>query len=131
MGGKSVGLKILWWSEVIVSARVLLFFIPVVINTYMAGTLSLSDPAGRFTAVTGLTALVYAAVGIVSLAGYRFWKTVHYLAVTFVFLATAAFFYWPGRAAAAAGAHYLLPLLFSVLMTMLAVGLGVPKQQTA
>jgi hypothetical protein len=128
MNGKSVGLIILWWSEVIISVRVLLFSIPVMISKYSAKSLSLSDPDSLFMAMITVTALVYFAVGIISISGYRFWRAAHYMAAALIILLTAGALYTTAQPPAGAGAHYFLPLLFSVIFTVLAGVLGGMKR---
>jgi len=120
MKGKSVGLQILLWSEVIVSARVLLFSIPVIINKCLAQSFSLSSSDDRFIAVMTLTALLYFLVGIVSIAGYRFWKAIHYAAAILIILLTVCSLNMSGQTPAAPGLYYFSPLLFSVIVTVLA-----------
>jgi len=90
MDRKSVGLKILFYVEAIIAIRVLLFSIPVMINKYLASSFLLSDLNDCFIAVMTVTALLYLIVGVVSIFGYRYWKTIHYLAAFFTLIITVA-----------------------------------------
>lgn len=120
MDGKSVGLKILCWSEVIISLRVLLFSIPVMINKYSAGRFSLSHIEDQFIGLLSLTAVLYFFVGILSLAGNALWRAAHLLAVVLVLSFTLASVKISGQALAVENAYFSLPLLFSVIVTAMA-----------
>ena len=118
MGEKSVGLKILCWSEIIISLRVLLFSIPVMINKHSAGSFSLSNLEDQFIGILSLTAVLYFVVGIMSLSGNKLWKAAHLLAVVLVLFATLASARVSGRALGLDNAYFSLPLLFSVIVTV-------------
>jgi len=128
MNKKSVGLMILWWGEAIISVRVLLFSVPVMINKYSAKTFALSNPDDRFIVVITLTALLYFIVGVISVGGSKFAKTAHYLAVILVFALTAGSLSAFGQSLLSAEWHYITPLLFSVLITLLNIILGKAKK---
>ena len=118
MGEKSVGLKILCWSEIIISLRVLLFSIPVMINKHSAGSFSLSNLEDQFIGILSLTAVLYFVVGIMSLSGNKLWKAAHLLAVVLVLFATLASVKVSGQAMGSENAYFSLPLLFSVIVTV-------------
>lgn len=128
MGEKSVGLKILCWSEVIISLRILLFSFPVMINKNSAGTFSMSNLDDRFMAILTLTAVLYFIVGILSISGNKLWKAAHYLAVVFIVLATLATVRVTGGPLTSTDSYYALPLLFSVIVTVLTGILGKTKK---
>ena len=128
MEGKSVGLRILCWSEAIVSLRVLLFTIPVMINRNSSGAFSMSNLDDRFMAVLSLTAILYFLAGILAISGYKLWKAAHILAVVLVALATMATVKVAGAPLTSANAYYASPLLFAVIVTVLAGILGKTKK---
>ena len=128
MEGKSVGLRILCWSEVVVSLRVLLFAVPVMINKNSAGTFSMSNLDDRFMAVLSLTAVLYFLAGILAISGNKLWKASHLLAVVFVALATMTTVKVAGTALSSADSYYALPLLFAVILTSLTGILGRTKK---
>ncbi len=128
MEKKSVGLRILCWGEIVVSLRVLLFSLPVMINKNSAGSFSLDNLDDRFIGLLTLTAVLYFFVGVLAITGNKLWKAVHYLAVVLVLLFTLATVKVSGQALALESTgYYSLPLLFSVIITVLAGILGKKK----
>lgn len=128
MEKKSVGLTILCWSEMIISLRVLLFSVPVMINKYSAGSMSLSNIEDQFIGILTLTAVLYFVVGLLSVTGNKFWSAAHLLAVVLVLLFTSASFKISGGTLTSKDAYFSLPLLFSVMVTTLAGILGRTKK---
>jgi hypothetical protein len=128
MEGKSVGLKILCFAEVIISLRVLLFSIPVMISRNSAGVFSMTNLDDRFMAVLSLTAILYCLAGSMAIAGSKLWKAAHYLAVVFVALATLATVKVAGAPLSSFDSYYALPLLFAVIFTVLTGVLGRAKK---
>ena len=122
MKGKSVGLVILWWSEVIVSLRILLFTVPVMINKFLAERFVFSGAENGFIVLLTLTAVFYLLSGLTSLAGFRFWKTLHVAAMLFTGLLT----YNAVRGFGQAGiqTHYFYPAVFAVVTTTLSFVFG-------
>lgn len=128
MEKKSVGLTILFWSEIIISLRVLLFSLPVMINKYSAGTLSLSNIGDQFIIILSLTAVLYFVAGILAVTGNVFWKAAHILAVVLVLGGTLASAKISGQALGAENKYFVLPLLFSVMLTVLTSIMGRAKK---
>ena len=128
MEKKSVGLTILCWSEIIISLRVLLFSIPVMINKHSAGALSVSSIEDQFIGILSLTAVLYFLVGIMSITGNKFWKAAHLLAVVLVLSFTLASVKISGQRIASQNAYFALPLLFSVIATVMTGILGMKKK---
>jgi len=119
MKKQSIGLTVLLWCEIIVSARVLLFTIPVLINKHkMAnGVFSVND---WFIIVVSMAALLYFIVGVASLGGHRFWKFFHYLATALIAILTIGIF----KLVASSGASqqsfvFYVPFVVSVIVTFL------------
>ena len=128
MSKNPVGLIILWWSETIISLRVLLFSMPVMINKYSSGHFSLSNMDDRFMALLSLTALLYFVVGILSISGFKFRQGIHYAAVIVVLLLTVGSLYLSNQLVTKTDPYYFLPLLFSVVIIALAGILRKTKQ---
>jgi hypothetical protein len=128
MEKKSVGLTILCWSEIIISLRVLLFSIPVMINKHSAGSLSASNIEDQFIGILTLTAILYFLVGLMSIMGNKFWKVAHLLAVVLVLSFTLASVKVSGQQIASQNAYFALPLLFSVVATVMTGILGSKKK---
>ncbi len=128
MEGKSVGLRILCWCEMIVSLRVLLFTIPVMINKNSAGTFAMANLDDRFMVVLSLTAVVYFLAGVLAISGNKLWRAAHILAVVLVGLATIATVKVSGAALSSCNSYYALPLLFAVILTVLTAILGKTKK---
>jgi len=124
MNGRSVGLTILWWSEAIISIRVLLFSIPVMINKYLAKSFALSDLNDRFIVVLTVTALIFLGVGIVSIIGFKNWKALHYLAAVVALLVTVGSLYLMNQPLSTVGTYYFYPILCANLIVLLTVVLG-------
>jgi len=127
MNRKSVGLIIFWWSEVIISIRVLLFTMPVIINKLLAENFILADLENRFIILLTLTAIFYFLAGLTSIGGFRFWKFLHFSAAIFTILLTVSSLFVQGQIQAGAGMYYFYPVLFSIGITLLAVILGNSK----
>jgi len=127
MNGKSVGLIILWWVEVIISIRVLLFSVPVIINKCLEKSFALSDLNDRFIAVLTVTALLYAVVGIVSIFGFKHWKLVHYLAAILTFVLTLGALTYFDQSPQTVGLNYFAPFVFALILTAFAGFLGRKK----
>ena len=68
MDNKFLGLRILWWTEMVVSVRILFFTLPVVISKYGAKEFSPINLDDWFILVVTLAAFLYMAVGMASIA---------------------------------------------------------------
>ncbi len=129
MEGKSVGLKILCWSEVVISLRVLLFSLPVMIQKNSAGSLSMSNLDDRFIGLLSLTAVLYLIAGVMAIAGNKLWKAAHVLAVVVVVGATLVMARGAGEPITSANAYFASPILFAVVLTVLTAILGGTKKE--
>lgn len=128
MGGNSVGINILWWSETIIALRVLLFSLPVIINKSLAKTFVVSNINDRFIAVLTVAALFYCVVGVSSIFGHRYWKSVHLLAAIFTGVLTLGSIYILEQPATKIGVYYFTPIIFSVVIALIAGVLGGAKK---
>ncbi len=104
MKANSLGLQILWWAEVVVGARALLFLVPVMISKYQSRSLSPYSVEDWFLWVATLTALLYFLIGIASLLGHKLWRVFHAVALLIVLMLT--FGLWN----ISAQQHIVLPL---------------------
>ena len=125
MKGKSVGLTILLWGEVIIALRVLLFTIPVAINNILAEDFILGDADNRYIILLTLTAVFYFLAGLTSIVGFRFWKFLHVSAAVFTLLCTLGSL--NGQGQAGTGSHYFYPIIFGGIITVIAIMLGREK----
>lgn len=118
MAQKSLGLMILWWAEIVVGARALLFFIPVLINKCLARSFSPAVLEDRFIAWAALTALLYFVVGIVSLGGNKLWRLFHYLAAALTLLGTVGLYSLMAQTQGPPAWGYFVPAIAAVVMTL-------------
>lgn len=125
MSRRSIGLVILWWSEVIISLRVLLFTIPVILNTVIGENSAPPDREYGMVVLVTLTAVFYLLSGLASVTGFRFWKWLHFAAVMLTGLLTLNVL--KGADRAAAGPYFYCPVAFAVVVTALAVMLDKGK----
>jgi len=121
MKNQSIGLQILGAVEVIVSARILLFTIPVFINKGLAANFFPIAAVDWFIMVLTLVALLYLVVGITSIMGYKFWTFFHYLAAVLVFVMTAGLYNLMISTQTNLNIAYSLPVFFSLIVTICAV----------
>ena len=117
---KSVGLKILSWGETIVSARVLLFCVPVFINKILEKSLYPERVDDWFIIILTTVALLYFILGIASIMGYKLWRTFHYLTLVLVVLLTFGLLRQVAIHAVQLHWVYLSPVIFSVVVTVFA-----------
>ncbi len=66
MKSNSLGLQILWWAEIVVGARALLFLIPVMISKWQIRSLSPSVLEDWFLWVVMAASALYFFIGIAS-----------------------------------------------------------------
>lgn len=124
MNEKSVGLTIIWWSETIISLRVLLFTLPVMINGYLEKSFTLSDLNDRFIVLLSVTALLFCITGIVSILGTRHWKVAHYLSVVLTLMLTVGSLYAFDQSSATVSLNYFLPMIVATVFTAFSGFLG-------
>jgi hypothetical protein len=79
MKSRSILLKIVFFAEMIIAARILVFTLPVIINAYGRGASSLAGIEGLTVITMTLIASFYFMTGLASLLGMRGWKLFHYL----------------------------------------------------
>jgi hypothetical protein len=125
MKSKPILLTIIFWCEIIVSARVLVFTIPVLFSSYSQGSLSLVSLEGLSVVMLTLIALYYFMTGLASVMGFRGWRLFHYLgtmltlALVFSLIKRAVEFGVPMNAG------YYIPVVISAALS---VFVGMNKQ---
>ncbi len=115
---KSLGLTILWWAEIVVGARTLLFFVPVMINKCLMKSFLPAVIEDRFIAGVSLTALLYFIVGIVSLSGSKLWRLFHYLAAALTVFWTVGLYNVMVHTRTPPAWEYFVPTLVAVVTTL-------------
>jgi len=88
MPNQSLKFRILWYLETIVSARLLLFCIPVLMNKYIEKRFAAFNADDWFIIFLTIMALLYFMIGLASIIGYRSWKILHYLGAVLSFCMT-------------------------------------------
>lgn len=120
MNKPSVGVTILLWMEAIVSARVLLFTIPVLINKQM---IELPQDAGAndwFIVLLTVTAVLYLAVGLVSIIGNKLVHVIHFLAAGAVLVMTIGLVMQSSGSANGLNVGYFIPSVVAIVFSGLA-----------
>ena len=120
MNKKAIGLQILWWSELVISLRVLLFSIPVIINRNMAQSFVASNPGDTFIILITIAAVLYFIAGVMAVAKLKSWKFLHYLIFIVIVTGTLVPLVLLSKETVV-GLQFFLPLLISIIVTMLAV----------
>ncbi len=91
MGTQSLGMKVLFGLEIVVSLRILLFTIPVVISRWMQKIFSAGYVDDWMILVSTVIAFFYLVVGVSSMSGHRLWKIFHYMAAIVTAMLTFGF----------------------------------------
>lgn len=117
MKSNSLGLQILWWAEIVVGARALLFLAPVMISKWQVRSLSPAALEDWFLWVAMFASVLYFFIGIVSLLGHRLWRVFHAVAMVIVLLLTFGLWNISGRQQVPLPFFYLLPAVWALLLT--------------
>ncbi len=117
MSAAPLGLQMLWWAQVVVSARILIFLLPVMINQSQGPGIPLYSADDGFLGVATLTSLLYLLVGIMALLGNKSWKLFYYV-VAFLVAALTARSQQLMAGQSAVNIVYLLPLFFAGMITV-------------
>ncbi|MBZ0165917.1 MAG: hypothetical protein K8I00_03850 [Candidatus Omnitrophica bacterium] len=120
MKKSSVGTTILWWLEAIVSARVLLFTIPVLINNQMTGTTKSSGAENWFMLMITVAAVLYLFVGLMSIIGHKLAPMFHFLAAAVVLVMTIGMVMQSSGSTGGLNVGFFIPLVFASIFTALA-----------
>lgn len=122
MQAKSLGLQILWWAEVVASARAILFFAPVMISRGRAQGLSFSPLEDGFLWIATFASLLWLLIGIASLLGHRFWRFFHALAMAVILALTFALWNAGRQLGVSWPLIYWVPAGCSIIFTLWAHG---------
>lgn len=114
MQGKSVGLLILLWCEIIISARILLFALPVLIHRCQAKIFALINSQDAFMLLLSIVACIQFTAGIASLFGKRNSKSIHAQAAGLSILITSVFVFSKTGIQAFMSVTHFIPVVFSV-----------------
>ncbi len=117
MRANLLGLRILWWAEIVVGARALLFFAPVMISKGQMRSLTSSAPGDFFLWVATSAALLYFLIGIVSILGHKFWRIFHAAAMLIVMSLTFGLWNISNQQQVPVSFFYLLPAVLALLST--------------
>ena len=117
MKANSLGLQILWWAEIVVGARALLFLIPVMISKWQLRGLSPYALEDWFMWVAAFASLFSFLIGIVSLLGHKLWRIFHVVAMLIVTLLTFGLWNMSTQRQVSPPLLYLLPAVWVLFLT--------------
>lgn len=129
MKSNSLGLQILWWAEVVVGARALLFLAPVVISKWQIRSLSPAALEDWFLWAAMSAAVFYFLIGIVSLLGHKLWRVFHAAAMVIVLLLTFGLWNISAQQQVSLPLSYLLPAVWALCLTAAAYSIKVKTQR--
>ncbi|MBI5415683.1 MAG: hypothetical protein HZA29_02600 [Candidatus Omnitrophica bacterium] len=104
----------LWWTEIVVGGRALLFLVPVMISRWQGQSFPVSSVDDWFLRVAALSSLFYLLVGIFSVLGHRLWRLFHYTGLALVGALSAGFLQMVVRTHAPVYPVYWLPAAFAL-----------------
>ena len=117
MKANSLGLQILWWAEIVVGARALLFLIPVMISKWQLRSLFPYALEDWFMWVAAFASLFSFLIGIVSLLGHKLWRIFHAVAMLIVTLLTFGLWNMSTQRQVSLPLLYLLPAVWVLFLT--------------
>ncbi|VAW19834.1 hypothetical protein MNBD_BACTEROID05-714 [hydrothermal vent metagenome] len=117
MGTQSLGIKILFGLEIVISLRILLFTIPVIISRWMQKVFSAGYIDDWMILVATVVAFFYLVVGFSSMFGHRLWKVFHYMAAFVTVMLTYGFLKLIANT-------YETPTIFHMLPSVIALGVA-------
>ncbi len=120
MKNQSIGPQILAWAEVIVSVRVLLFTLPVLLDKKMSGAAAAMGANDWFMILLTLSALLFVAIGLMSVLKNKSSAAVHIVAVVLIGVMTAVLMNRLSTTNLITSPAYFLPAGVAVVMTVLA-----------
>jgi len=123
MKSNPILLKIIFWCEMIIAARVLVFTVPVLLNGYTQGGLVLAGSEGATVLTLTWIALYYFMTGLASALGLRGWRLFHYLGTVLTLVLVFSLIKRVIEFNASASAAYYIPVVLSIVLSLL-VSLG-------
>lgn len=122
-------LKILVWTEIILSIRVLLFVVPVMINLAAADK-PLSSLGDWFVVMMGGSAFFFVIASVATLIGSRVWRTLHFVAILTTCICSGAFFGMAVTNHAPLTGWYFAPAVFALVVLALVFPQGISPFQS-
>lgn len=129
MKANSLGLQILWWAEIVVGARALLFLVPVMISKWQLRSSSVYALEDWFMWVATFASLLYFLIGIVSLLGHKLWRIFHAVAMLIVMLLTFGLWNMSIQRQVSLPLSYLLPAAWVLFLTAAAYSIKAKAQR--
>ena len=129
MENRSLGTTLVLWLETIISARILMFTVPVLISKKIDHILWSADINNWFIVVVTTACLIFLLIGIASLLNFSMWRVFHYIGTLIVLVLTASIFSRCNAAQLPFEGIYALPAAFAIVFTILISILG--KSNTA
>lgn len=129
MAVKSLALQVLWWAEIVVGARALLFLAPVMISKWQIRSLSPSALEDWFLWVAMFASVLYFFIGIVSLLGHKLWRVFHGVAVVVVLLLTFGLWNISSQQQVSLPLSFLLPAVGALCLTAAVYSIKVKTQR--
>lgn len=129
MKSNSLGLQILWWAEIVVGARALLFLAPVMISKWQIRSLSPAALEDWFLWVAMFASVLYCFIGIVSLLGHKLWRVFHAVAMVIILLLTFGLWNISSQQQVSLPLSYLLPAAGALCLTAAAYSIKVKMQR--
>ena len=129
MRANSLGSQILWWVEIVVGARALLFFVPVMISKWQLRSLPAYALEDWFMWVATFASLLYFLTGIVSLLGHKLWRIFHAVAMFIVMLLTFGLWNMSTQRQVSLPLSYLLPAVGALLFMAAAYSIKAQVQR--
>ena len=126
MKPQNIVLRVFWWAEIILAARILLFFLPITIKHLFAHSSSMNFAIDFFVLLVTFGALLFLVAGIASVLGSRLWRFWHYWAAALIFLLTSNLYHLIKTTGAELSLYYFYPVLFS---SLIGIALAILKPQ--
>lgn len=117
MKSKNIFLTIVFWCEIIISARLLMFTIPVLINKYINAQFYVDQISDWNIWVLTLLGFFYFMTGLASALQFRHWKLFHYVGLVLAVILTGALLMKVVALSGVIGWVYFVPLCVAAGLT--------------
>ncbi len=115
MNSKAIGLKILFFCELVGALRILLFEIPVLIDRVGKSAAASLSGDERFLNIVFLLSVFYLFAAVAGIGKNKFWRPLQYLCAAVAVLLTLDLYRFVQQAKDVFQAGYLIPLMFSLI----------------
>ena len=129
MKANSLGSQILWWAEIVVGARALLFLVPVMVSKWQLRSSAAYALEDWFMWVATFASLLYFLIGIASLLGHKLWRVFHAVAMLIVILLTFGLWNMSTQRQVSLPLSYLLPAVWALFLTAAAYSIKAKAQR--